>query len=73
MRMPVPVSLALIDALHARWVAVWRGMASADFSRAFVHPDHGTQLTLDWLLQHYAWHSHHHLAHITDLRRREGW
>jgi uncharacterized cupredoxin-like copper-binding protein len=25
------------------------------------------------MLQHYAWHSHHHLAHITDLRRREGW
>ena len=34
----------------------------------------GAQLTLDWHLQNYAWHSHHHLAHITELRgaRRGG-
>jgi len=31
------------------------------------------QITLDHHLQNYAWHSHHHLAHITELRRREGW
>ena len=33
----------------------------------------GGQLTLDWHLQQYAWHSHHHLAHITELRRAKGW
>lgn len=70
--MPVAVSLGIIDGVHTRWAAVYRGMTIVDFGRTFVHPDIGT-LTLDWHLQNYVWHSHHHLAHITELRRREGW
>jgi hypothetical protein len=73
MRMPVDVSLGLIDGIHARWTAVYRGMTAEEFERSFVHPEHGAQLTLDWHLQNYAWHSHHHLAHITELRRAKGW
>jgi hypothetical protein len=72
-RLPVAVSLRLLEALHARWVAVYRAMTAADFARSFVHPELGAQLSLDWLLQQYAWHSHHHLAHITELGRRQGW
>jgi hypothetical protein len=26
-----------------------------------------------WHIQNYAWHSAHHVAHITQLRAREGW
>jgi DinB superfamily len=73
MRMPVDVSLRIIDGVHARWVAVYRAMTPEDFERSFVHPELETQLTLDWHLQMYAWHSHHHLAHITELRRAKGW
>jgi hypothetical protein len=73
MRLPVAVSLGIIDGLHARWAALYRGLNVEDFSRTFVHPELGAQLTLDWHLQQYAWHSHHHLAHITELRRRQGW
>jgi hypothetical protein len=73
MRLPIDVSLGIIDGIHARWAAVYRGMSAAQFDRSFVHPEIGAQLTLDWHLQNYAWHSHHHLAHITELRRREGW
>jgi hypothetical protein len=73
MRLPVLVSLTLLDSLHARWAAVYRGMTADQFSRTFVHPELGAELTLDHHLQNYAWHSHHHLAHITELRRREGW
>ena len=73
MRMPVDVSLRLIDGVHARWVAIYRAMTPEDFERTFVHPELATQLTLDWHLQMYAWHSHHHLAHITELRRAKGW
>jgi hypothetical protein len=72
-RLPVAVSLGLIDGIHARWTAVYRGMTAADFERSFVHPGLGDQFTLDWHLQNYAWHSHHHLAHITELRRTKGW
>lgn len=71
-RTPVDVSLTLLEALHRRWVVLLESLAPADFARPLVHPDHGS-LTIDWLLQLYAWHGRHHAAHITELRRREGW
>ena len=70
---PVDVSLTLLTALHARWVALLRGMSDADFARRFVHPEMGRTLTLDQTLAHYAWHGRHHTAHITALRERMGW
>lgn len=66
---PIDISLALLDALHVRWVIHLR---TADFSRAFIHPDLGT-VPLDVALAIYAWHGKHHVAHITSLRNREGW
>jgi uncharacterized damage-inducible protein DinB len=72
-KVPVEVSLALLDALHLRWVALLRSMDSDDFDRTFLHPEHGSVLTLKQLLGLYAWHGRHHVAHITSLRKREGW
>jgi hypothetical protein len=72
-RLPVDVSLAMVEAVHARWVAVCPPIESTSYARTFVHPEHGRDLTLDWLLQTYAWHGSHHVAHVTALRRREGW
>jgi len=73
MQLPIAGSLGIIDGIHARWTAVYRAMSVDQFNRTFVHPEIGAQLTLDYHLQNYAWHSHHHLAHITELRRRMGW
>lgn len=70
---PIETSLVLLDALHARWVAVLRGMTDADFARTYVHPEHGRTFTLDEVLAMYAWHSKHHLAHVQNLRERMGW
>ncbi len=69
---PIEMSLALLDALHVRWVAHLKNLAPADFSRAFVHPKLG-RVPLDQALALYAWHGKHHIAHITSLREREGW
>ncbi len=69
---PPEVSLALLDALHQRWVVLLRSMNSADFERGLQHPEKGS-ITLDWMLQLYAWHGRHHAAHITSTRTREGW
>ncbi len=71
-RTPVETSLALLDALHARWVTLLEVMTPEDFGRPLVHPENG-QMTLDRLLQLYAWHGRHHVAHVTALRAREGW
>jgi hypothetical protein len=73
-RMPVDVSLALLDGVHARWVALCQALKPADWARTFIHPEYPEgPRTIDWLVQAYAWHSNHHLAHITSLKDREGW
>ncbi len=68
----VEVSLALLEALHRRWVVFLRSLNDAQFSRAFRHPELGI-ITLDQNLALYAWHGRHHVAHITTLRDRMGW
>ena len=70
----VAESLALLDALHARWVYMLRAMTPADFSRRLVHPERpGAPMTLDTMAALYAWHGRHHVAQITTLRGRMGW
>jgi uncharacterized damage-inducible protein DinB len=71
-RTPIETSLTLLDALHQRWVTLLEVMTADDFTRPLVHPENGP-MTLDHLLQLYAWHGPHHVAHVTTLRRREGW
>jgi hypothetical protein len=68
----VEVSLHLLDALHVRWVELLRSFKSADMARTFVHPERGA-MSLDVALSLYAWHGRHHVAHITNLRQRQGW
>ena len=70
--LPVDVSLALLTALHTRWVALLESMSEGDFQRGFNHPQMGSQ-NLAKTLALYDWHSRHHTAHITSLRARQGW
>ena len=69
---PVESSLALMDALHERWLNLLRGMSASDFARKMKHPERGS-MSLDDTLGLYAWHGRHHVAHITNLRQRSGW
>jgi len=69
---PIETSLAMFDALHERWLHLLRGMTAADFARKMNHPERGP-MSLDDALGMYAWHGHHHVAHITGLRQRKGW
>lgn len=69
---PVETSLALLDSLHERWLMALRAMAPSDFERVLVHPERG-RITLDVMLQIYAWHGRHHVAHVRSLRERSGW
>lgn len=71
-RLPIEISHAILDGVHARWTELWRSLAPGEFGRTFRHPEIGT-VTLDFHLQMYGWHSRHHVAHITALRQREGW
>src|SRR6267143_1609453 len=68
---PVGVSLALLDALHLRWVALLRALTPQQFARTIKHPEWGAP-SLDAMLALYAWHGRHHTAHVTALRQRMG-
>jgi uncharacterized damage-inducible protein DinB len=60
----VEVSLALIRALHERWVLLLRAMSPEDMQRSFIHPEGGKTYTLAELIPLYAWHGKHHLGHL---------
>jgi uncharacterized damage-inducible protein DinB len=71
-RLPIDISLALVESLHGRWVALLEAMSDSDFRKGYNHPEMGRQ-NLANVLAMYAWHSRHHTAHITGLRARMGW
>lgn len=69
---PVEVSLALFENLHDRWVRLLKSLTAEEWKRPLRHPEFGT-MTLDKVLAMYAWHGRHHVAHITELRKRMSW
>ncbi len=69
---PVAASLEIVRGLHERWVRLLRALRPEDFGRTVQHPEIGP-IDLDFLVQLYGWHGHHHIAHIEGLRARRGW
>ena len=65
-------SLALFEAVRLRWADAWESLDEMDFQREWKHPRLGV-VTLDMLLQQYAWHARHHTAQIASHRKRMGW
>ncbi len=68
----IDMTLILLEALHYRLTLTLKNMSASDFERKLIHSEKGP-LTLDYMLGLYAWHSKHHVAHITKLRDRKGW
>ena len=69
---PIETSLVLLEKLHERWVILLRGMSEEAWKRQFIHPEMGP-VPLERSLGIYAWHGKHHVAHVTELRKRRGW
>lgn len=69
---PVEWSLELIESVHARWVMVLQMLTEEQWHRGFRHSERGP-MALDRTMLMYAWHSRHHVAHITRLRAQRGW
>jgi uncharacterized damage-inducible protein DinB len=69
---PVEWSLELIESLHARWVMLLQSLTEDQWHRGYDHPEAG-KMTVEAATLLYAWHSRHHVAHITHLRAKEGW
>ncbi len=71
--LPINISITLLYALHTRWYEILEHISTGEWDRTLFHPEYKKQMTLWYLLGMYAWHSKHHVAHITSLRERMGW
>lgn len=69
---PVEWSLELIESLHARWVMLLQSLKEAQWLRGYKHPENGPT-TVEQAALLYAWHSQHHVAHLTHLRTEKKW
>lgn len=70
---PVSWSVQLLEALHARFVMMLQGLTEEQWTRTYVHPERPKPSSVQTTAFIYAWHSRHHVAHITKLRERNGW
>jgi len=57
-------SLLLITALHSKWAKFLKTLNTEDLKVEFIHPEHGTRVSLLENIAFYSWHCKHHLAHI---------
>lgn len=67
------ISLALLQSLHTKWVALMRHLTAEDLKKTFIHPETKTSQSLERMIGLYAWHGNHHLAHITSIKGKMGW
>ena len=68
--LPVEFSLNLLSAHHQKWASLLRSLDVNSLSKTFIHPTSGARITVERMIQLYAWHGDHHLAHITALVQR---
>lgn len=66
-------SLKILEGLHQRWTILLKGNTEIELERTFIHPENGKTFRIDENIGLYAWHCNHHLAHITTLKKRNGW
>ncbi|GAA0190112.1 bacillithiol transferase BstA [Fulvivirga kasyanovii] len=70
---PVEHSLLLLEALHAKWTYLLKGLSVEDFGREYIHPETGRSIPLAAGTALYAWHGEHHYMHIKQLLEVNGW
>ncbi len=69
-RMPIEPSLKIIEGIHQHWVALLESFTEDQWNRTYLHPESGSTSQLKKVLALYAWHSKHHLAHITETTKK---
>ncbi|MCM4157688.1 YfiT family bacillithiol transferase [Gramella sp. AN32] len=70
---PIEPSLKQLDGLHERLIFLLNHLEEADFSRSFLHPDSGANVSVLKMCGLYSWHGRHHCAHIEHLGKRKDW
>ncbi|WP_078546541.1 YfiT family bacillithiol transferase [Litchfieldia alkalitelluris] len=70
--LPIHLSISLLESLHKRWINILTTLTEEDLKRTFTHPELGL-MPLGRNIGLYAWHGNHHIAHITELKKRMIW
>ncbi len=71
-KLPINVSLDLLDALHKRLASLLNHLSPNDLKKTFIHPKSG-EVSIGRNIGLYAWHGQHHLAHITSVSNKKNW
>ena len=66
-------SISILEPLHIRWVHMLKGIKGNEFERTVFHPESKREMSVKFLIALYAWHSNHHVAHVTQLKKRMNW
>lgn len=72
-KMSIESSLTLLEGLHFRLSYLMNSLSASDLHKSFIHPEHNASFQIKEIIDTYAWHGLHHLAHITELKKRKGW
>jgi hypothetical protein len=70
---PIGPTLSLLEGLHFRLEFLMNSLSKTDLQKSFIHPANNKEYKLEEIIGTYAWHSNHHLAHITELKKRKVW
>ena len=65
------LSLGILDGVHQRLTILLNSLTSDQFARTATHPQWGL-MNVDFLVQLYAWHCRHHVAHVGLAGTRAG-
>lgn len=72
-KLPVDLSLKILEGMHERMAILWRSLTEEDLQKRYVHPEYNKEYKLSEAMAQYDWHCRHHLAHITELKKRMNW
>jgi hypothetical protein len=71
--MPIQPTLSFLEGLHFRLAYLMKSLSETDLNKSFIHPEHNSEFQLKEIIGTYAWHGNHHLAQITELKKRKDW
>ena len=71
--MPIQPTVQFLEGLHFRLAFVMKNLSETELVRTYFHPESNKEFQLKEVICLYAWHCNHHLAHITELKKRESW
>jgi hypothetical protein len=71
-RLPIECSLKTLEGIHLHMVALLESLTEEEWQRTYIHPERPGTSSMQKTAAMYAWHSNHHLAHITETMKQWG-